>query len=151
MDIALRPVFADDTAFVYSVKRQALGPSIARTWGAWDEAFQRAYHDEQFDPAKVQIITVDGVDAGCLSIEDQDVEIYIALIELLPTYQNLGIGTRLLQDIIARAASEGKNVSLEVLKVNDGARRLYNRLGFATEPCEKETHDRMVLKADLGS
>lgn len=132
------------------MKREALGDAIAKTWGAWDDEFQLSYHDEHYDPGKLQIITVDGVDAGCLSVEDQDAAIYIALIELLPNYQNLGIGTRLLQDIIARAASEGKFVVLEVLKVNDGAKRLYDRLGFTTEPSEKETHHRMVLKPYLG-
>jgi ribosomal protein S18 acetylase RimI-like enzyme len=149
MDITLRPATFDDSEFVFSVKREALGPAIERTWGPWDEDFQRAYHDEHFDPAKMQIVTVNGDDAGCLSVEGQGDEVYITLIELLPAYQNLGIGTRLLQDIIARAALERKPVSLEVLKANEGAKRLYDRLGFEMVPCEKETHYRMVLLTDF--
>ena len=141
--IALQPATIEDSAFVFKVKCEALQESIAKTWG-WDEAWQKQYHDEHYDPEKYQIITLDGTDIGCISIEERPQEFYIAVIELLPDFQDQGIGTSLIQDLIARAEYEGKSVSLEVLVVNDRARSLYQRLGFVDIPSERPTHYRMV-------
>jgi ribosomal protein S18 acetylase RimI-like enzyme len=145
--ISLRPAVTDDSSFVFMVKREALRESIAKTWG-WDETWQKQYHDEHFDPARYQIITMDSVDIGCISIDEQPEELYIAVLELLPAFQNRGIGTGLIQDLITRAKIEGKSVTLEVLKVNKRAKKLYMRLGFGDVPSEKLTHYRMAFATD---
>ena len=44
-------------------------------------------------------------------------------------YQNQGIGTQILRDLISEARRKSKSVSLGVLK-NNPARRLYERTGF---------------------
>ena len=50
-------------------------------------------------------------------------------IEILPEYQNRGVGSAVIRDVLAQAQAEGLPVGLQVLKVNP-ARRLYERLGF---------------------
>lgn len=142
--VGLRPALAEDSSFVFNVKREALRESIAKTWD-WDDAWQKSYHDEHYDPSRYQIITLDGADIGCISIDERPDELYIAVLELLPAFQNYGIGTSLIQNLVSRAKIEGKTVSLEVLKVNKRAKKLYRRLGFTDVPCEKQTHYRMVL------
>ena len=49
--------------------------------------------------------------------------------QLLPQYQGRGIGTKLLEELIADAQANRVAITLSVLKVNP-ARSLYQRLGF---------------------
>ena len=51
-------------------------------------------------------------------------------VQLLPAWQNQGIGARLIAETITDARKDGADVVLSVLKVNK-ARRLYERLGFS--------------------
>jgi ribosomal protein S18 acetylase RimI-like enzyme len=49
--------------------------------------------------------------------------------EVVSTYRGLGVGTRIITDLIAEAKDNGACVVLSVLKVNP-AKRLYDRLGL---------------------
>jgi ribosomal protein S18 acetylase RimI-like enzyme len=51
--------------------------------------------------------------------------------QLLPEHQGKGIGTQLLQHVLASAGSAGLVVTLSALKINPAV-RLYRRLGFTT-------------------
>ncbi|MBK7657618.1 MAG: GNAT family N-acetyltransferase [Betaproteobacteria bacterium] len=50
---------------------------------------------------------------------------------LLPAWRRRGVGTSLLRAVMEEATGRGRGVALQVLARNDGARRLYERLGFA--------------------
>ena len=65
-----------------------------------------------------------------LDVDYGDQEIFIWLIELLPSHQGHGIGGRLIRTILDEARSQGKAVGLNVLDVNRRAYALYRRLGF---------------------
>ena len=69
--------------------------------------------------------------------------IEIGEIQIQPSYQNRGIGTRLLTDTIARAREQHKKVSLSVALKNERAYQLYERLGFQ-KVAQNETHNLMV-------
>ena len=124
----LRPANEVDSRFVYRVKKAALGPYVEQTWG-WDEAWQLDYHARSFDPAYVQIILVDDVDAGVLSVVESETEIAFNEIYLPPELQGQGIGTEIVEWILSAAREASKLVRLQVLRVNP-ARRLYERFGF---------------------
>jgi ribosomal protein S18 acetylase RimI-like enzyme len=70
------------------------------------------------------------VDVGRLDVHYGDEEIFLPLIELLPSHQGRGVGSRLIRAVLDRAASEGKPLALNVLDVNRRAYALYRRLGF---------------------
>jgi ribosomal protein S18 acetylase RimI-like enzyme len=76
------------------------------------------------------VIEVDGEPAGSIRSVVEDDHVFLAGIELLPTYQNRGIGTALITAEIARARSLGKLLRLQVLRTNHRARALYERLGL---------------------
>ena len=65
-----------------------------------------------------------------LDVDFGDEEIFLLLVELAPTHQGRGIGSRLIQQILDRASVEGKPLALNVLEVNRRAYALYRRLGF---------------------
>ena len=63
----------------------------------------------------------------------------------LKGYQNQGIGTKLIQEILSKAEKSKKLVYLRVLKTNNKAQNLYKRLGFLIEE-QTETHIIMIYK-----
>ena len=115
MRIWTRQATKADFDFLYALHVAAMRPSIEATWG-WHEPWQRAYFARKWDPAPRRIIRVDGVDAGVLVLRWEPDALYLSLIELLPAFQGRGVGTAVLQSLIARAAARGLPVTLHVLK-----------------------------------
>jgi len=68
----------------------------------------------------------------------------IGEIQIHPSHQNQGIGTRILMDTIAHAHGERKKVSLSVGLKNVRAFRLYQRLGFR-KVADDETHNHLAF------
>src|SRR5919204_6392253 len=64
LSIALRQATLTDSDFAYQVKKTALGEYVKKTYGEWDEAFQRRFHDRQWEPAGTQIVVVNGIAVG---------------------------------------------------------------------------------------
>ena len=124
-----RPATLHDYDFLYALHRAAMKESVARTWG-WDEAWQQNYFREKFDPAKREVLQWQDQDVGTLSVREEEDELYVALISILPEFQGRGWGTAVLQNLIHRAQQTGKTFTLHVLKTNPEAQKLYERLGL---------------------
>jgi ribosomal protein S18 acetylase RimI-like enzyme len=114
------------------------GP-VERTWG-WNEDFQRHVFEERFDPDGRQIVVVDGRDVGVLQTERREDSLFLAKVEILPAYQGRGVGTAIVRDLMAEASERDLPVTLQVLKENRDARRLYERLGFAVTGETETSH-----------
>jgi len=140
----LRPAKEKDSNFLYLLKKRTLKDYINQTWG-WDEEWQKQYFTEHFNPYDLQIITYLDQDIGAISVMDSEKELVISIIEILPEFQNKGMGGSLLKKVIKRAISEKKQLSLQVLKVNTKAISLYEKLGFLIED-QNETHYFMEYK-----
>ncbi len=128
LSITLRPATVEDSDFVFETKKQALGPYIEKQWG-WDETWQREYHDEKFDPTPMSVILVDGRPAGYLIVQEEEWYTTLESIHLMPAYQNKGIGTTLIRQVIDNSRRKRRPVRLKVLIINP-AIKLYQRLGF---------------------
>ena len=144
LSISLRQATLTDSDFAYQVKKTALGEYVKKTYGEWDEAFQRRFHDRQWEPAGTQIVVVNGIDVGWVGCTQQADHIYIDGIYILPQHQGRGIGTYLLTRLRDEAYSVGKSVRLWVMKINP-AFEFYKRAGFSVIG-EKETHRHMEAK-----
>lgn len=140
--IHFRPVTQNDSEFLFQLKKQTLKEYITLTWG-WDEEVQRDFHQKNFKPEKYRIIQEDGQDIGCLSVEEHSDKFILNIIEITPKYQNKGIGSLLIRDLINEGIQKKKYVELQVLKVNQKALRLYKSLGFILKG-ETDTHYQMV-------
>jgi ribosomal protein S18 acetylase RimI-like enzyme len=141
-EISLRPATAEDSDFLYDLHRAAMQHYVAQTWG-WDEAWQRNNFRQHFNPAECQVITYQGRACGFVSVLERETEVFLKFIEVLPEYQNHGIGTAVIKSILEEAHRSGQPVGLQVLKVNP-ARALYGRLGFITTG---ETATHYLMKA----
>ncbi|MFE8950590.1 GNAT family N-acetyltransferase [Streptomyces sp. NPDC007856] len=106
-----------------------MGAYITQIWG-WDDHVQRGFHTRVFSPGRWQIITVDDADAGMLHVEQRPTELYLARIELDPDYQGRGIGSRLIRTLLHQARRQDKDLTLDVLAVNQRAHALYRRMGL---------------------
>ena len=107
----------------------------------WDDALQRRMFDDRFDPSMILILQVEGHDAGLLEVKEGADHIFLARIEVMPAYQRKGIGTAVIESIVADSQKKNRPVFLQVLRSNP-ARALYERLGFRVYE-ESPTHFKM--------
>ena len=134
MNVVLRDTTPDDEAFLFEVYASTRMDELAGT--GWDENQKRAFIKMQFlarerSQPRVddRIIVLDGRAVGRMLVDRGEAAILLRDIALLPEYRNVGIGTRLLEDLKKEATAAGKPVALHVLGSNPAV-RLYERLGF---------------------
>jgi ribosomal protein S18 acetylase RimI-like enzyme len=132
---SMRTATANDKPFLYSLYRQTMHEVIEKTWG-WDEAWQRSDFETRFGKQAVSIIEVGARSVGSLWLERRPGVLYVSLVNVAPQFQGRGIGTAVMQDVIAQAAAHGNTVELSVLEANRRARPLYERLGFRVTAIE---------------
>ena len=128
--IRLRASTADDLDLTYEITEDAMRSYVERTWGLWDPEDQRRKHADAFTPATHRIVLVGDEAAGLVALEDLPDHLWLVKLYLRAPYRRRGIGSQLLRDVLAAARAQGKPVRLRVLRVNTGARRLYERHGF---------------------
>jgi len=127
--LQLRTATQGDMELLFALLRDALGPYVEQTFGAWNEEEERERFFAKTDPATHQVVEFDGRPIGCLWIQRSDEEIRVVRIFLFPSSQNRGFGARLVREILSEATAANLPVRLRVFKVNP-ARHFYERLGF---------------------
>ncbi len=105
-----------------------MGPHLKAAGIELDEQEMLARVRSHFDSG--QIIELAGEAIGLLKVVRETGTWTVVQVQMLPAWQNQGVGTRLIAETIADASKVGAEVVLSVLKVNK-ARRLYERLGFS--------------------
>jgi GNAT superfamily N-acetyltransferase len=131
MEFSLRPGTEADADFIMTVTETVMRGHIEKTWGQWDPAFQRDDFRKSFPHLEHSIIVCNNTDAGYLAVRRSDRTIFISKIYLLPSWQNCGIGSTIINGLIEEARTAGKPLQLNIVPVNLGAKRFYERLGFA--------------------
>lgn len=137
--VTVRLADPTDLDALYGIHREVMREYVEATWGPWDEEWQRAHFEETFPAQRLQVV-LHGYDiAGAIDCQRHRDRWAINSIEVAPEFQNLGIGTWLITRLRQQARGEGVPVTLQVLKANAPARRLFDRLGFAVVD-ETATH-----------
>jgi len=127
--LELSPASESDLDFVYRVTEAAMRGYVEKTWGIWDPRLQRKTVSDSFNTQTHRIISHAGERIGILASSCHDTHVQLEKIYLLPVYQNQGIGSSLIRQLMQHAMQQRKPLRLRVLRVNP-ARRLYERLGF---------------------
>lgn len=127
--IEYRKATDNDIPLTYSIKERSTKHLVDKIWG-WDNNFQLDYHIKNFAPNKTRIIIYNSLEVGFLVVERYSDKIFIENILIDPTFQAKGIGTKVLTDIMTEVTD--KKVELQVFKINERAKQLYDRLGFQT-------------------
>ena len=127
----LRPAEPKDAEFLFNVILEAMKPvsTFLRT-EAFDYDKEFKEHLKKFESEKVNVIQCEGKDIGRLRVVRSEDSIYIGGIQLLPSFQGLGIGTAIMSDLIRESEQLGIPILLEVHYVNEAALSFYTKLGF---------------------
>jgi ribosomal protein S18 acetylase RimI-like enzyme len=137
--VALRPALPADREFLLGVYESTRTEEVALT--AWDDAQKRAFLRQQaeaqdtdyrgrYGDAGFLVVERDGEPIGRLYRGEKPGELLLLDIALLPQWRGQGIGSALIDDLLAEADRRGMTVTLHVEHWNP-AKRLYDRLGFA--------------------
>jgi len=127
---SLRIATNNDCDYLYSLLTITMKQYYIETYGEWNDKVEHAYFDKSFKDNKYQIISYKGHDVGCLVIKYNQDEIFIIEFQILPKYQNKGIGSMVLKNIIKESEKLKFPIKLEVLKSNVKAQKLYQRMYF---------------------
>lgn len=138
MSLTTRRASAADRDFLLNLHHAAYHDVVVAQFGAWNESDQAKRFAEKWKQSQYDVVQLDGIDVGALWTSRTDHDLFLNEIQVLPEYQGRGIGTALIEGVVARARSLGLPLRLRVLKANR-ARALYDRLGF-TEEGQTDTH-----------
>jgi GNAT superfamily N-acetyltransferase len=147
LDWSTRPLAVTDMAFLRELRFRAYREVVTWQFGRWVEAEQERWFQASLKAAGFEIVEVDGVPVGTLGMDETAEEVRLAELQILPEWQNAGLGSALLEREIERASRLGRPLSLRVLRQNR-ARYLYLRHGFVITG-QTETHY-LMLKEPAG-
>ncbi len=125
--IALRPACPQD--FDYCAKLYFAGMAQIIRQLNLDIRRQAASFQKQWEPAQVQVITLQGADVGWLQIAQTGDSLFLSQLFVDTPFQRQGVGTEVMRQLIRDASAAGHAVTLAVAKINP-ALELYQRLGF---------------------
>jgi ribosomal protein S18 acetylase RimI-like enzyme len=97
--------------------------------GRWDEERLVGLFHNGYKLHQTQIICVDDQDVGFIQVIEYVDRVYLRQLHLIEGFRGRGIGSKLIEAQLKRAAISDKPLALEVLHGNP-AKRLYLRLGF---------------------
>jgi ribosomal protein S18 acetylase RimI-like enzyme len=130
-NIEVRVSELHDVPFLTDCFLRSLRDTITACRGGWDEADNRSRFEAQLDLSSTQVIQREtGETVGFLIAVESAGEIQLHTLCISPEHQGNGIGTLITQGLIEKSKATGRDLVLDVMKANDGARRLYERLGF---------------------
>jgi ribosomal protein S18 acetylase RimI-like enzyme len=139
--VSLRPVTDADQEFLIGVYAGTRADELAQTnWDdsqkdafiRWQYQMQKQEYDARYPDARYDVILVDGVPAGRIWVGADDTQIRLLDIAVIREFQNRGVGTHLLRQLMDEATRDNKALRHMVFVLNDNAFRFYERLGFKT-------------------
>jgi len=139
LGLTLRPMADEDMPFVAALYASTradefapLGwpPAALQTFLAQQHDAQHRHFRSAYPDADWLIVERGGEPVGRLYLDENETEVRLIDISLMPACRGAGLGGTLIADLISHADASGKPVALHVAKSNPGARRLYLSLGF---------------------
>ena len=139
--VTRRPVTNNDDEFLLAVYTSTRADELAQvTWEpgqketfvAWQFGLQRKEYDTRYPDARYDVVLVNEQPAGRIWIGEDDSQIRLLDIGLLEEFQNRGVGTLLVKQLIDEAVGKSKPLRHTVFVLNNNALRFYERLGFVT-------------------
>ncbi|MBK8432313.1 MAG: GNAT family N-acetyltransferase [Chloroflexi bacterium] len=137
--ITTRPITPADDPLVLAIYHTTREPELALTdWSAAQKAAfvamqfqaQRQDYQHRFPQADYDLIMAGDEPVGYVYVMRGQEEMRLLDIAMAPAWRNQGVGTAVLRELMAEAAASQRPLSYMVLRTNEAALRLYQRLGF---------------------
>jgi GNAT superfamily N-acetyltransferase len=137
--VTLRSVTPEDEEFLLAVYTSTRAEELAQvnwvpgqkeTFVRWQFDLQRREYDARYPNARYHVILVNDQPAGRIWVGEDQTQIRLLDIGLLEEFQNRGVGTFVLKQLIAEAIAAQKPLRHMVFMLNNNAHRFYERLGF---------------------
>lgn len=132
--ISLRSATPEDDPFLFELYSSTRAEELAGI--GWNDQQRGAFLRMQFEIQRrgfpegdTNIVLLEERPIGRLLLRRTEEAIFLVDITVLPESRNLGIGTKLIKDLIEESTLTGKPIRLHVFASNV-AKRLYDRLGF---------------------
>lgn len=137
MHVTVRPATEADVGFLTDVVVEATFAQgrlpddfdevdFRRGFGEWTSEQVRG----ESDGSVTSVVVVDGVDAGRLRVVRRRDLVEIAGLQLMPEHQSQGVGTTVVEQVVAQARADRLPVELGVEMDNPRARVFWERCGF---------------------
>ena len=137
--VVCTPAGPDDTAALLDLFFRVRGHDLGAA--AWPEAIrdttlriqfeaQRQGHFERWPSAATLFLLRGAERAGWITIDRSARAIHVVDVAVVPELRGHGLGTSVLRALQAEASRDGRSITLNVLRSNLAAMRLYSRLGF---------------------
>ncbi|CZF79615.1 MULTISPECIES: GNAT family N-acetyltransferase [Grimontia] len=142
MDISLRRASEEDIPFLLSLRDQTMRQYLEEVGMPTSaEEYEKRI---RFEFSHAKIVELDGKPVGLFKATYTE-ELnywYLVQIQISPEFQGLKIGSKLILNLIAKAATTKSKVGLSVIETNP-AKQLYLRLGFEVV---KRSGDELLLE-----
>ena len=144
VNIKLRAACDADFAFARGVYFETMRWIIERLFG-WDQSREEKNFAQFFKLDEVRIISVDGRDVGWIQEQIADTTLNLGSFYVTPVMQRRGVGTHVLQLLLADARNRVKAITLGVAKINPAV-HFYQKHGFRIT---HEDEHKFYMRADL--
>lgn len=136
----------EEIKFIYDLKKEVYMKYVDSIYGEWNEENQKKLFERfmKENSKNIELIYLKDELVGFYNGKDKDNNTFeIGNICVKPEYQNKGIGTAVLKEILFEHKEQ--NIKLQVFKINENAIKLYEKMGFEKTD-ETETHYMMIKK-----
>ncbi len=130
MNIQTRPTRNSDYQWLLELHHTVYRDLITLEFGYWDEDEELGLFRKAWESKPIEILMLDEKNVGMFIVEEHSDHLWLDEIQIDPSYQHQGIGTEVIGQLIVRARARHLPLRLRVLHVNQGACRLYQKLGF---------------------
>ena len=149
MNVSRRAAVTEDEPFIERLLKATLADELMAH--AWPEQIRdglltmqyrgrRQSATSHYPDARIDIIVIDGEEAGWLVLARTDEAIQLMDIALLPERRGTGTGAAILETVIQESKETGLPIRLRVM-VTNRAGRLYQRLGFCRIGGDEVNHE----------
>jgi ribosomal protein S18 acetylase RimI-like enzyme len=129
MIYAYRKAEQTDKEDIFNLYCLVMRDYISAIWG-WDDMWQENDFSSHFDAQVITLVHKEQELARYSHVENRDGQIFIRMIVVHPHHQQKGIGSKLLESVIASGKAHSKKIELQVFKINHEAKKFYERYGF---------------------
>lgn len=119
----------EDKERVFELHCELFHDEIEERWG-WDDQWQIENFDKEWNRDEFEVVKHEDQVIGYLQFSYENDKIYLHNIAVVPSLQNNGLGSYLLEWILKKAHELGTVVELSVHTKNEVALKLYKKFGF---------------------